>query len=332
MNILVNLPAGFFTAPDLEIAWERLRALGEVRTTSHNTPDEIRADLAWANHVLMWSWPVLDAELLDAAGKLEFLGHVDLVQRAAREALARGIPLSCSKRGWSPAVSEMALALILNLLRRVSDYHASMQVGKETWVQAMPEDFPFEERQLTGRAVGIIGLGGVGRRLAEFLRPFAPNPLRVFDPFLPDEALAAHQAMRVELPELLAKSDIVVLCAAANTGTRHLIGEPEIAAMRPGTVFVNVARAALVDYEALAKRLEKGDLLAGLDVFYKEPLEADHPLRKLPGAYLTPHRGGGLRESIQRVVHWLIDDLEAHLNGKPRQHTVTEAMIPSLDG
>ncbi len=332
MNLLVNLPEGFFTAPDLQTAWERLRALGELRQTSHNTPEEIRDDLAWADHVIMWSWPVLDAELLDAAGELGFLGHVDIVQQAAREALARGIPLSCSKRGWSPAVSELALALMLNLLRRISHYHAAMREGREKWVQAMPEDFPFDERQLTGRAVGIIGLGGVGRRLAELLTPFAPNPLRVFDPFLPKEAFGAHGAVRADLPELLSESEVVVLCAAANTDTKHLIGEAEIARLKSGSVFINVARSALVDYDALARRLEKGDVLAGLDVFEKEPLEADHPLRKIPGAFLTPHRGGGLRESIHRVVHWLIDDLEAHLKGQPRAHIVTEAMIPSLDG
>ncbi|MGF1484203.1 MAG: NAD(P)-dependent oxidoreductase [Opitutales bacterium] len=332
MNILVNLPAGFFTAPDLQDAWTRLEAMGPVRKTSHNTAEEIVEDLKWADHVIMWSWPALDESLLEKAGTLAYVGHLDVGQKAAQTALARQLPISCSKRGWSPAVSEMALALTLNLLRRVSDYHAAMRASDETWVQAMPEDFPFDERQLTGRAVGIIGLGGVGRRLAELLQPFAPNPLRVFDPFLPDAALAPFQAQHSELAELLSESEVVILCAAANTGTKHLIGGPEIRSLKPGTVFINVARAQLVDYAALATRLREGDIMAGIDVFEKEPLEADHPLRSIPGAYLTPHRAGGLRESIQRVVHWLIDDLEAHNKGEPRQHAVTEAMIPSLDG
>jgi phosphoglycerate dehydrogenase-like enzyme len=332
MNILVNLPAGFFTAPDLAPAWERLQALGEVRQRSHNTAEEIKADLAWAEAVVMWSWPALEAPLLDAAGKLAYLGHIDVTQRAARAALERGIPLSCSKRGWSPAVAEMALTLMLNLLRRVSDYHAAMRQGREAWVRALPEDFPMQERQLSGRAVGIIGLGGVGRRLAELLRPFAPEPLRVFDPFLPDAALEAVGARRADLAELLGRSEISVLCAAANPETHHLIGREEIASMPANAIFINVARAALVDYQALAARLEHGDLLAALDVFEHEPLPADSPLRTLPGAYLTPHRAGGLRESLHRVVHWLIDDLEAHQAGRWRAHPVTAAMIPSLDG
>jgi phosphoglycerate dehydrogenase-like enzyme len=181
-----------------------------------------------------------------------------------------------------------------------------------------------------GRSVGIIGFGNVGRRLGELLRPFRPE-LRVCDPFVPEEALQAHDATRVELAEMLRESDVVVLCAASNEGTSHLIGREQIALLRPHGVLVNVARAALVDTQALVDRLQQGDLFAAIDVFDREPLERDAALRALPNAYLTPHRAGGTMASVARTLHWLIDDFEAVLAGRAPQYLLTEHMLPSLD-
>lgn len=330
-HILVNLPPGFFTCPQLTGAFGRLEALGEVRRRSCNTADEIRADLAWADVVLMWSWPKLDAALLDAAPRLRLATHLDLTQTAARAALARGLPVSVSRAGFSPAVAEMALTLILGALRRTSDYHAAMRSGSERWVAAFPDDIDPLERQLTGRRVGIVGFGAIGRRLAELLGPFHCE-VRACDPFVPAESMAAAGVRKSELPELLCASEITVLAAASNAGTRHLLGAAEIAALPPHALLVNVARAALVDTDALVERLRRGDLSAAIDVFDQEPLPADHPLRALPNAYLTPHRAGGLMESVQRIVAWLVDDIEAHLAGRPRQHALGERMIGALDG
>ncbi len=101
--------------------------------------------------------------------------------------------------------------------------------------------------------------------------------------------------------------------------------------MRPNVVLVNVARAVLVDTSALVERLKCGDLFAALDVFDKEPLELDSELRLLPNAYLTPHRAGGIMASVQRILNYLIDDIEAVISERPRQHALMESMLPSLD-
>lgn len=331
MNVLVNLPPGFFTHSSLAPIFDRLSPLGDVRRTSHNTADQIKDDLAWAEAVLMWGWPSYTPELLDAASRLRFAGHLDILQPGARLALARGLPVSVSRGGFSPAVSEMALGLILTLLRRTSDYHAQMRAGAEAWVNEFPTDIDTRERELTGRSVGIIGFGQVGRRLGEMLGPFGCD-LRIVDPFASEDVIQAHGAKRVDLDEMLTHSDVVVLCAASNAGTKHLLGRREIEMLRPDAVLVNVARAALVDTEALADRLRRDDLSAAIDVFDQEPLPADSPLRGLPNAYLTPHRAGGLIVSVQRILNWLIDDLEAFLAGRERKYALTEAMLPSLDG
>lgn len=330
INLLVNLPAGFFTTPVLTEAFARLERSAVLRTTSHNTAAEIEADLAWADAVLMWSWPLLTHELLDKAPRLRFSAQLDISQRAARIALDRKLPVSVARRGWSPAVAEMALGLILSTLRKISVHHAAMRAGQEAWVSKFPDDIDPDERQLTGRPVGLVGFGAVGRRLGELLAPFRCE-LRVHDPFLPEDIARQFNAKRVPVLELVQSSDIVVLCAASNPGTRHLLGPAEIAALRKGAVLVNVARAALVDTDALVARLRQGDMYAAVDVFDKEPLAAESPLRALPNAFLTPHRAGGILASVERLIGQLTDDLEAHLTGHPLAHALTEAMLPSLD-
>jgi len=331
VNILVNLRKGFVEHPGVSDVMERLRRLGEVRLASHNTPDEIRADLARADAVIMWSWPVLSDELLDAAPRLRYAGHIDIGQQGAQIALRRGLPVSVSRHGFSPAVAEMALGLILGCLRRISDYHQQMRVRAENWVGDFPAEVNPLERELTGSPVGLIGFGRVGRRLAELLRPFRPT-LRVYDPFAPNETLSALGGARADLGELLRASEVVVICAASNPGTRRLLGRDEIALLRPNAVLVNVARAALIDTEALVERLKRGDVFAALDVFDREPLEKDSVLRTLPNVYLTPHRAGGIMASVVRILDFLVDDLEAVLAGRERQHPLTEAMLPGLDG
>ena len=329
-NILINLPPDFFVQPELAEYFDKIATLGTVRKTSHNTPDEIADDLKWADVVFMWSWPVLDDALLDRAGHLDYVSHIDLNQTGAKAELGRNIPISTSRAGFSPAVAEMALGLILNSLRKISDYHAEMRAGTEKWVQDFPKDINPLERQLTGLTVGIVGLGQVGRRLAHFLRAFEVN-LKVVDPFVPEEVITSFGGERLELDSTIEASDVVVLCAASNDGTQALINKDRLALFRKNALFVNVARAALVDYEALAARLKKGDFFAALDVFETEPLSVDSELRSLPNAYLTPHRAGGLISSVQRNLSWLITDYEALLAGQPRKYAVAEGMIPALD-
>jgi phosphoglycerate dehydrogenase-like enzyme len=135
----------------------------------------------------------------------------------------------------------------------------------------------------------------------------------------------------MELSELIRHSELVVLCAASNAGTKHLIGAKQLKLFKKDSVLINVARAALVDTHALVARLKKNDMFAAVDVFDKEPLEKNAALRKLPNAFLTPHRAGGLYESVERIIGYLVDDLEAHWAGLPRKHPLTENMIPALD-
>lgn len=331
-RLLINLPPTFFTTATTRAIIERAAALtGTVRLTSHSTPDEIRADLAWADRLLYWSWPALDDAMLDQAPRLAWVGQLDCARSAAECCLRRGLPVSMTKGCWSPAVAEMALTLALNLLRRVSSHHAAMRSGSESWVQDFPADIDERERELSGRPVGIVGFGRIGRRFRELLVPFG-CPVLVHDPFLPAAAAGIAGITLVDLPTLLVASDVVVVCAASNVHAKKLIGVTEIACLRPDAVFINVARAALVDHSALAARLKRGDLEAALDVFDLEPLPTNDPLRHLPNCHLTPHRAGGVMASVSRGLTWLVDDLARSVAGEPLRHALIPEMVTGLDG
>jgi phosphoglycerate dehydrogenase-like enzyme len=330
VNILVNLPAGFFDCDTVKSIFYRLELIGSLRFTSHNLPSEIQPDLEWADALIMWSWPILTGEMLASAPKLQYAGHIDLVQSGAEAELKHGLAVSISRSGFSPAVSEMALALILNCLRKISDYHFHMRMGTEKWVKGFPEDIDSSERELTYANVGIIGFGRVGQRLSELMKPFHVQ-LRLFDPYLTEEEAHQNDAHKVSLHSVLEESDIIVLCAASNEGTKHILGAREISLFPKNSIFVNVARAALVDTDALIDRLKRNDMIAALDVFDREPLEQDSILRSLPNVYITPHRAGGIAASVQRILSWLADDLEAFSRGEERKYALTEKMITGLD-
>lgn len=330
VRLLVNLPDGFYRVRALRPFFRELTRFATVRRRSHNTAGEIAGDLAWADVVLMWSWPKLLPGLLDRAPRLRMAAHLDISQQAAKVALERGLPVSVARGAFSPAVAEMAMALLLCVLRRVSDYHAAMRRGDERWVRSFPDDIDPLERRLAGLPVGLIGFGRIGRHLSGLLRPF-DCPVRAYDPFVDAAVMQQHGVRKASLAEVISRSDAVVLCAPCNPGTRHLLGGRQIASLRRNAVLVNVARAALVDTDALIGRLRRGDLYAAIDVFDQEPLPADHPLRTLPNAYLTPHRAGGVISSVCAILRSLIDDIRAFLAGRPISSPLTAAMLPALD-
>ncbi|MBI4979631.1 MAG: hypothetical protein HZC28_19285 [Spirochaetes bacterium] len=325
IRLLFNLPESFYTDPLFKSHFQRLARLAVIRRRSWKTPEEIEDDLIWSDAVIMWWYPTLHDELLAKAKRLQFIGHINNIRTMAEAELRRGLAVSEARRGYSPAVAEMALALMLDGLRQVSRHHIAMRQGPESWCQ-----YP-HERQLAGRSVGIVGFGGIGQRLSELLAPFQCT-VRTFDPFLPEPVAAKFGARMVPLMELIKKSEVVVLCAANSREAAHLMGRKQIAALQKHAVLVNVGRSMLIDMPALAERLKHDDLIAMLDVFDKEPLEEDSLFRTLPNTYLTPHRAGGIPESYARILTMLADDCEAWANGKARKYALTENDLTSIAG
>ncbi len=223
------------------------------------------------------------------------------------EAAARlGITVRSYKGYGDRSVAEHAFALMLGAAHRVAEMDRDVRAGLFQ---------PKNSVELLGKTVGVVGTGGIGR---EMIRLCAGIGMKVLawnrsgvPPELPCEA--------VSLEELLRRSDVVSLHLALNEATRGLIDRDKLALLKPGAIFVNTARGALVDEVALVEALREGRIAhAALDVFVEEPLPADSPLRALPNTTLTPHAGFMTREASINLLRMALEILAEEL-GRDRR-------------
>jgi phosphoglycerate dehydrogenase-like enzyme len=221
---------------------------------------------------------------------------IDMLDLAAFE--RRGVRLAWATGTNSRSVSELVLALALALLRHVPALDAEVRRG--VWRQR-------PGATLSGRTVGIVGFGHVGRDLAGLLTPFG-CPIVVHD-VAPLTGLPPG-VEQAGLDELLERADVVTLHVSLTDATRELLSAERIARMKPGALLVNTARGELVDEQALAAALRGGRLAgAGLDVLAVEPPQ-DSPLLALDNVLLTPHVGGSTEEAILAMGRAAIDGLD----------------------
>ncbi len=203
---------------------------------------------------------------------------VDLAALSAKGIVVTNTPLAIRR-----PVAVATLTLLFALAGRLFAKDRITRAGR--WAQRND----LMGTGLVGRTLGIVGGGGIGQ---ELLRVSAPFGLRriVADPYASDETLRALDATRVPLEQLLRESDFVVVACLLNEETRHLIGAPQFALMKPGAYFINVARGPVVDEPALIDALRSGGMAgAGLDVFEQEPVDPANPLLGMENVIVTPH-------------------------------------------
>lgn len=230
---------------------------------------------------------------------------VDGIDLAAAE--ARGVPVVVAAGANARSVAEQGLALLLGVARSVAWLDARVRAGhwdKSTYVGT----------EITGKSVGLIGLGAIGRAFLELMRPFGGTAF-VYDPFLPDDAVPAGVTRVGDVAALLERSDIVSLHCPLTPDNRGLIDAAAIARMRPGAILLNTARGELIDEAALATALRDGKLAgAGLDTFVGEPIAADHPLLALDTVVVSPHVGANTLEARARVGLRCIEQIADHFD------------------
>jgi D-3-phosphoglycerate dehydrogenase len=193
--------------------------------------------------------------------------------------------------------------------------------------QAKKEYIRRPTRDLTHATVGIVGFGGVGRRVAEVLAPFKTRILAT-DCFPVDKpAHVAELWPANRLQDLLAESDIVILCLPLNAQTMWIMDRPQFAAMKPGAIFLNMARGKLVVEEALVEALAGGHLFAAAaDVAAEEPLPPSSKLWELPNMILTPHVGGQSARRIDNMTDFFCENLRRYLAGEPLVNLVDKRL------
>jgi phosphoglycerate dehydrogenase-like enzyme len=159
----------------------------------------------------------------------------------------------------------------------------------------------------------MIGFGHLARRLTELLRPFGAE-IVAFDPFAPRDLAQAYGITFGPLAAVMDR-DVVFSLVPLTPGTTGMIGVKELGLLRPGSVFVNVSRGAVVDSDALVARLADGDVIACLDVFDPEPIPVDSPVIDLPNVFLSPHVAGVTEESRRRFFELMVSEIIRHLAG-----------------
>ena len=208
----------------------------------------------------------------------------------------------------SPATAEFAWGLLLALVRHIPSEAANLRAGR--WQSSLGTT-------LAGRTLGLVGLGKIGRRIAHYARAFDMNVL-AWSQNLTKDAAAAAGTTWVEKGDLFHLSDIVSVHYVLSPRSRGLVGAHEIAAMKPSAYLVNTSRGPIVDEEALVAALRAKKIAgAGLDVFDREPLPADHPLLALDNVVLTPHLGFVTQEAMQRYYEGMAFAVRAFLEEEP---------------
>lgn len=300
---------------------KELRALGELTIVpnARALPAAKVADLIRDCDVALscWGSAAIPGEVAAKPGKLKYACHITGTLRDY-------IPLSIVDAGilvtnWgdTPAneIAEGAMALLLAVMKDLHR-HILRQRGRN----ATPDKSPVGGG-LDGTDVGIYGLGGIGRRFIEMLRPFNPV-IRVYDPFV---AAIPPDCIRVEtLAELFGKSRVVVIHAGLTDATRHSVTAELLARLPDHGILINTARGGIVDHDALGKEVLAGRLRAGLDVTEPEPLPMDHPLRQCPGCIITPHCIGNVRiedptrpPRLDKAHRVCLDNLRRFMRGEP---------------
>jgi len=252
----------------------------------------------------------LGSATLEAASNLKVIG----VLRGGTENVAvdlatrRGIAVLNTPGRNARAVAECTLGLILAEVRNIARGHAALKSGRWT------RDFPNRDSipELNERTVGLVGYGNVARLVAGYLQALGCRIL-AYDPLVTGDTAPAQL---VDLPTLLRQSDVVSIHARLSEETKHLIGEAQLARMKPTAVLVNTARSGLVDERALVRALERGTIGgAALDVFDEEPLPPDHPLVRLENVTLVPHIAGSTIDAFLNSPKLLAGHLQRMLTG-----------------
>jgi len=276
--------------------------------------------------------PYVDEEVLAAAPKLRLVGELEgdrFGNRIDVEAcLARGVRVTDTTHGSSLPVAEWALGLVLISLRDAASHYRRMTAG-EVFRQGH-DDFGFRIGELTGRTVGLIGLGHIGRRFVELLQPFRCNIL-VHDPYVAKEVALAARVQLTSLDHVMG-TEVVVCLAPITPRTKGMIGAREFELLRPNAVFVNVSRGAIVDSAALIARAKRGDIRVGLDVFDPEPIPADSEIRQLSNAFLTPHIAGVTAACHPRFFEFMVDEIERFFAGHETMFDLNARVLANRRG
>ena len=305
---------GFAANPN-DLSWEDMQALGQLVVFDRTAPDQVLEHSADAD-ALLTNKVVLSAETLAKLPKLKYIGVLATGYNVVDTVAARrqGIVVTNIPAYSTDSVAQLTFAHILNITNSVAHYADQNRQGR--W-SASPDfvywDTPLIE--LSGKTLGIVGLGNIGMKVATIARTFGMDVFAYTSKNSTDLPIGIQ---KTTLDGLLAVSDVLSLHCPLNEQTHHLINAQTLKKMKRGAILINTGRGPLVDEQAVADALNDGQLLAyGADVMTQEPPTAENPLLKCQNAYLTPHIAWATYEARKRLMLIATSNLQAFIEGKP---------------
>jgi D-3-phosphoglycerate dehydrogenase len=294
-----------------------LRAVGEVRAETKISAGELLEVLPQYEALIVRSRSKVTQAVIQAGEKLKVIGRagvgVDNIDVAA--ASERGITVVNSPLAATQAVAELTIGLMLAMARQIPAADASLKGG--LW-----EKSAFMGSELSGKTLGLLGLGRIGAHVAELGGAFGMSPL-AYDPYLNDDEICKRGAQPTSFEEVLASADYLSLHLPLTSETRNLLGREQFKRMKPGARLVCTARGGVIDEEALREALDSGALAgAALDVFAQEPPPVDC-ITSHPKVFATPHIGAQTREAQRRAGKAIAEEVIAVLEGRPPRWQVS---------
>lgn len=298
-----------------DISWEKIEQFGQLTVYPRTTPEEVLDHVGDAEIVLT-NKTVFDAEIISRLTNTKYIGVlatgynvVDL--KAARE---HGIVVTNIPAYSTDSVAQMTFAHILNVTNRVDHYARASREGE--WSRC--PDFCYWDQplmELSGKTIGIVGLGHIGMKVARIARDFGMD---VYALTSKDATSLPEGIQKTTLEGLLGASDIISLHCPLTNSTREIINAESLAKMRKGTILVNTGRGPLVNEVDVAAALHTGHLAAYCtDVMCSEPPSFDNPLFQEPNAFITPHVAWATVEARLRLMDIAEGNIKAFLSGNP---------------
>ena len=237
---------------------------------------------------------------------------------------AAGVLVVNQSGGNANSVAEHALAMLLTLSKRILEADRALRRDANVNRNALMGN------EAKGKTIGIVGIGNVGRRIAELCKGLLHMKVIAYDPFLSAEEIAARGAEKVELDDLMRRSDFVSISCPLNKDNRGMIGAEQFALMQPHAFFITTARGFIHDERALYEALrDKRIAGAGLDVWDKEPPPPDHPLLQFDNVLASPHTAGVTHEARQNMGRIAAEQMLDALDGKRPPRVINPEVWPA---
>ncbi|MEI6221733.1 MAG: hydroxyacid dehydrogenase [bacterium] len=268
----------------------------EVVVNTELNEEQLAQEVANYDALIIRSKTKVTPKVLENPGKLKVIGRagtgVDNIDLPT--ATAKGIFVLNTPTANSTTVAEFAIALTMSLLRQIPRADATMKAGQ--WLKK-----EFKGAELSGKTIGIIGFGNIGKRVALRLKAFETTIL-AYDPFLTPEEATKNQATAATLEEIYKQADIITIHVPLLPATKNMISDAQFDQFKKGALLINASRGGIVDEQAMIRALQSGKLAgAALDVFEKEPLPTDSPLLTMENVILAPHIGASTKEAQDRA-------------------------------